>query len=117
MRTIKLGRFLAIYALVGLFLTGCAQLGLAPASTFEERLAYAVSQNAAVRQAAASSLEAGDIQVDDAQRILKVTDQVRDALNAAKLASGVGDTQTAEGRLQLATALLLELQRYLRAQS
>lgn len=111
----KLARF--IPALLALLIVGCASLGLAPASTFEERLAYAVSQNAAVRTAAANSLNAGDIGVDDAKRVLAITDQVRTALDAARLATNAGDIETAEGRLQLATALLLELQRYLRSQS
>lgn len=95
-------------------LTACASLGLAPASSFEERLAYAVSQNAAVRQTAAVSVERQEITVDDARRVLKITDEVRTALDAARLAAGAGDVSTAEGRLQLATSILIELQNYLR---
>lgn len=100
-----------------LILTACASLGLAPASSFEERLAYAVSQNAAVRNTAAVSLEKGEISLDDAKRVLKITDEARTALDAARLAAGVGDTSTAEGRLQLATSILIEIQNYLRSQS
>jgi len=109
-------KILACSALLFL-LTACASLGLAPASSFEERLAYAVSQNAAVRNAAAVSLERQEIALEDAQRVLKITDEVRTALDAARLASGVGDTSTAEGRLQLATAILVELQNYLRSRA
>lgn len=109
-------RKLAIVPLLFL-LTACASLGLAPASTFEERLAYAVSQNAAVRNAAAASLERNEIALEDAQRVLKITDEVRTALDAARLASGAGDPSTAEGRLQLATAILIELQNYLRSRA
>lgn len=98
-------------------LTACAPLGLAPASSFEERLAYAVSQNAAVRNAAAASLERQEIALDDAQRVLKITDEVRTSLDAAKIAAGAGDVSTAEGRLQLATAILVELQNYLRSRA
>lgn len=98
-----------------LLLTACAQLGLAPASSFEERLAYAVSQNAAVRQTAAVSLENGEIALEDAQNVLKLTDQVRTALDAARVAAGAGDPSTAEGRLQLATSILVNLQAYLRS--
>jgi hypothetical protein len=98
-------------------LTACASLGLAPASSFDQRLAYAVSQNAAVRNAAAVSLERREIALEDAQRVLKITDEVRTALDAARLASGAGDPSTAEGRLQLATAILIELQNYLRKQA
>lgn len=106
-------RKLAILPLL-LILTACASLGLAPASSFEERLAYAVSQNAAVRQTAAVSVERQEITVDDARRVLKITDEVRTALDAARLAAGAGDVSTAEGRLQLATSILIELQNYLR---
>ncbi len=95
-------------------LSACASLGLAPASTLEDRLAYAVSQNAAVRQAAANSLNAKEITLEDAQRVLAITDQVRLSLDAARMASESGDPQTAEGRLQLATAILIEIQNYLR---
>lgn len=106
-----------IFAVAVLLISACAQLGLAPASTFEERLAYAVSQNAAVRQTAAVSLENGEIALDDAQRVLKLTDQVREGLDAARFAAGAGDVSTAEGRLQLATSILVELQSYLRSKS
>jgi len=109
-------KILACSALLFL-LTACAALGLAPASSFEERLAYAVSQNAAVRNAAAASLERQEIALEDAQRVLKITDEVRTALDAARLASGVGDVSTAEARLQLASAILIELQNYLRSRA
>lgn len=108
---------LKVSPLLALLLVGCASLGLSPASSFDQRLAYAVSQNAAVRQAAANSFEAGDIKADDAKSILKITDEARTLIDAARLAYGAGDIGTAEGRLQLATALLVKLQAHLRAQS
>lgn len=95
----------------------CASLGLAPASSFEERLAYAVSQNAAVRETAAVSVERKEISVDDARRVLKITDEVRTTLDAARLAAGAGDVSTAEGRLQLATSILINLQAFLRSRA
>ena len=100
--------------LLFLFLAGCSSLGLAPPVTLEDRIAYAVTQNAAVRQAAANSLDAQEIDVEDAKRVLTITDQVRTALDAARAAAGAGDIQTAEGRLQLATSILVEIQNYLR---
>lgn len=100
-----------------LLLAACASLGLAPASSFEERLAYAVSQNAAVRETAAVSLERNEITLGDAQSVLKITDEVRTALDAARLAAGSGDVSTAEGRLQLATSILVNLQTYLRSRA
>lgn len=112
MRSVVIGYF--AFLLVVAFLSGCAQLGLAPASTFDQRLAYAVSQNAAVRQAAASALDAGDIALVDAQSVLKLTDESRTLLDAARVAAGAGDISTAEGRLSLATTILVKLQAYLR---
>jgi hypothetical protein len=107
----------AFVAAVLLALTACAQLGLAPASSFSDRLAYAYGTHTAVLTSATHSLEAGEISSEDATRVLKVADQARQALDAAKLALTAGDTSTAEGRLQLAVALLGELQTYLRAKS
>lgn len=100
-----------------LLLAACASLGLAPASSFEERLAYAVSQNAGVRETAAVSVERNEISVEDARRVLKITDEVRTTLDAARLAAGAGDVSSAEGRLQLATSILLNLQAYLRSRA
>ena len=109
-------RKLAIVPIL-LILTACASLGLAPASSLEERLAYAVSQNAAVRETAAVSLERNELALEDARRVLKITDEVRTALDAARLAAGAGDVSTAEGRLQLATSILINLQAYLRSRA
>jgi hypothetical protein len=109
-------RKLAIIPLL-LILTACGSLGLAPASSFEERIAYAVSQNAAVRKAAAVSLERNEIALEDAQRVLKITDEIRTALDAARLAAGAGDVSTAEGRLQFATSILINVQAYLRSRA
>lgn len=109
-------RKLAVLPLL-FILTACASVGLAPASSFEERLAYAVSQNTAVRNAAAVSLERNELALEDAQRVLKITDEIRTALDAARLAAGAGDVSTAEGRLQLATSILINVQAYLRSRA
>lgn len=98
-----------------LLLAGCASLGLAPASSFSDRLAYSYGTHSAVLVSATQSLEAGEISSEDASRVLKVADEARTALDAARIANGAGDATTAEGRLQLATALLTNLQAYLRA--
>jgi len=108
-------RNLIIAALAVFVLAGCASLGLAPASSFSDRLAYSYGTHSAVLVSATQSLEAGEIGSQDASRVLKVADEARAALDAAKFASGAGDVTTAEGRLQLATALLANLQAYLRA--
>lgn len=110
-------RKLSLVPILVLLLAGCAQLGLAPASSLTDRIAYAYGTHTAVLQSTTVALENGEISVEDAQRVLKVADQARDALDASRLALDVGDTSTAEGRLQLAVAILSELQAYLRRQS
>lgn len=98
-----------------LILTACASLGLAPALSFSDRLAYSYATHTAVLISTTQSLEAGEIASVDASRVLKVADEARTALDGAKIAAGAGDVTTAEGRLQLATSLLTNLQAYLRA--
>lgn len=107
-------RKLACLPILLILLAGCAQLGLEPASSLTDRIAYAYGSHTAVLQATTGALNAGDIKSEDAERVLKVADESRKALDAARLAVDAGDIGSAEGRLQLATALLTELQTYLR---
>jgi hypothetical protein len=103
----------AITAALFLLLASCASIGLAPAKSFSERLAYSYGVNAGVRNAAANALEAGTLTIEDGEYVLKVTDETRTLLDSAKLASGAGDPSTAEGRLLLAINVLEQLQAYL----
>lgn len=96
-----------------MLLTACAQVGLAPAQSFDQKLAYGYSTVTAVRTSAAQALNAGTIDVLDAKKALAITDEARAGLDAAGAANGHGDTSTAVGKLALATALLTQLQQYL----
>lgn len=98
-----------------LLLQGCQSLGLTTAKSFEDRLAYGYSTYTAVVTAAANALNAKEITSDDATKFQDIARNARQLLDAAKLTAGVGDVATAEGRLQLATSLLVELQNYLRS--
>lgn len=98
-----------------LLLTACASLGLAPASTFNDKLAYAYGSYAAVQQAAATSLNNAEISSKDAENILALADKAKVVLDGARVAAAAGDAHTAEGRLQLAVSILAELQTYLRS--
>lgn len=98
---------------VCLMLAACAQMGLAPADSFDQKLAYGYSTVAAVRTSAAQALTAGTITKADAVKALDTTDTARAALDAAGAASGAGDTSTAVGKLALASALLTQIQHYL----
>lgn len=104
----------ALFAAVLAILFACTQLGIAPASSLDQRIAYAYGVHTAVLNAATDALEHGEIQVDDARRVLKVADEAKAGLDAAKVAAGAGDISTAEGRLQLSISLLTKLQDYLR---
>lgn len=91
-------------------LAACQTIGLAPAANMEQRIAYAFSTNAAVRNAVASSVEQGRIEKKEAVAVLEITNQARALLDGAQVANGAGDIATAEGRLSLAVSLLTALQ-------
>lgn len=110
----RIACLLSLLLLVTYVVAGCAQLGLATAKSFDERLAYAYGVNTAVREASTSALNAKTIASTDMEHVLKLTDEARGILDAARVASRVGDLQTAEARLLLATNILAELQAYLR---
>ncbi len=96
-----------------ILIAACAQLGLEAPQSFDERLAYAVAQNAGTRSAASAALEGGRIHVEDAKHVLELTDNVRVLLDAAKVASASGDVTVANDRLTLALGLLQSLQAFL----
>ncbi len=93
----------------------CAQLGLEEPKTFEDKLAYAYSQNAAARTSAAQALQSGAISKADAEQVLKATDGVRAGLDEARKFQNAGDTSTALSKLQIATAALTQIQALLKS--
>jgi len=103
-----------LLAVVLLVLAGCAWLGLEPAKSFDDRLAYAYGTNTALREASISALDARTITSANMEHIMSINGQVRVLLDAARSLRGA-DPSTAEGRLLAATKLLTELQTYLRA--
>lgn len=108
-----MSRKLALWPIL-LLLAACAQLGVQPAQSFDERLAYAYGTNTAVREASTSALNAGEITPDDMERVIALNDQARALLDAARLAHGTGDLETADARLTLAVSVLTQVQTYLR---
>lgn len=105
----------AITTLILLLLTACA--ALTPPKSLDQRIAFAYGVHTAVQSAAASSLDAHEITSKEAEQVLALADKSRQILDGAKLAAGVGDLKSAEGQLQLATTVLLQLQAHLRGQS
>lgn len=105
----RLKHTLAVFVLV---LTACAGLGLQEANTFEKKLAYAYGQNTGFRQAATLALKQQKLTADEAEAVLKFTDNTRLFLNAAK---GAPDLVHAQTNLTLALGVLTQLQTYLNA--
>ncbi len=104
------------YASLGLLcalLTACASLGLAPAKSLSERLAYGYSTLSAVQYAAANATTAGEISPSDAEDVLKLADQARVMLDGAKALLAT-DPEGAATKLNLAVTILKELQGHLR---
>jgi len=98
-----------------LLLASCASLGIAPAKSLSDRLAYGYGVNIAIRQTATQELTSGTLSASDAEQVLKLTDEARTLLDAARALSGTGDIAGAESKLALATAILTNLQTYLRS--
>ncbi len=97
-----------------LLLAGCTALGLAPAQSLDDRLAYAYATHTAVLDAAATAVNAGELSSADGEWVLVLADESRLILDAVRSAAEDGDVSTAEGRLALASNILLQLQDYLR---
>lgn len=107
----------AFAATIILFLTACGALGLQPAKTLEERLAYAYASHTAALQATSSSLNNQAITAADAREMLGHLDEARRALDATRAAVMAGDMGTAEGKLAVALQLLTTVQTYLHSQA
>jgi len=95
-----------------LVLSSCAQLGIAPAKSFDQKLAYAEQVDTAVLSASTSALRAGQITSADQQQVITLADQAKGLIDAAKALSTT-DPTGASAKLALATAVLTQLQTYL----
>lgn len=82
--------------------------------SFSEKLGAGYIAHTALLKATTNALAAGDISSADAEGVQKIATQARQVLDAAKIAGDAGDLKSAEGRLSMATAILAELQSYLR---
>lgn len=99
-------------------LAGCSSLGLAPAQSPSQAIAYAYGSVAAVRTTAAQELTAGQITAVQAQTVLTLTDKARTSLDAAEavvLTVGSGtatadQANTIANDLAIATSVLQQVQ-------
>ena len=95
-------------------ITACASLGLAPADSFDARLAYAYGTHTAVLQAASAAVNAGTLTPKDGEAVLTLAQQSRTLLDSARAVEST-DPSTAAGRLTLAASILTQLQTFLQS--
>ena len=86
---------------------------LAPAIGVSDKINYAYGGNATARDTCTALFKAKKFTVADANLCLKVTDDVRAALDLARAALQGGNTLTAQQKLDAARAILDELERRL----
>ncbi len=106
--------FLAL--ILAVTLAGCSNLGLAPAQSPSQQLAYAYGTISAIRTSAAQALGAGTISVADAKKVLADTDTAKASLDAGKaaLASGTANSQaTVANDLATASQVITQVQSFL----
>lgn len=94
--------------------SGCQSLGLAPAQSFDQKLAYAYGVYTGVQQATASAVSAGTLKPADASQVLNVCDQARALLDSARSIEAT-DPNGAANKLVLATTVLTQVQTYLQS--
>lgn len=107
-------RNVAVAFLATVVLAACTGIGLQAPQSFEQRLAYGYATATAVVETAAVSVQRGELSKPDGEAVLDAADSAKAALDVARVAYGAGDIETAEGRLSVATTLLVQLQNYLR---
>lgn len=100
----------ARYLLLVVTLTACAGLGLAPADTFELKLAYAYGQHTGIQNGTAAGINQHKLTAADGKAVLKLADDARVFLDAAK---ATGDPTLAASKLALAVAVLTQVQAYI----
>lgn len=116
-RPLALAILLAIALPVVAVLPGCASLGLSPAQSFEDRIAYSQAQTTGLRDASTRALDAKLISSEDMEFCITLADRSSDMLRLTRIAYGQGDLATAEGRLMLVSGILTELENYLTTRS
>lgn len=116
------------YAAIVLLLSGCAALGLQPAETFNQKLAYYYGQVTAARKGAASVItakcptpesyitEGCKTAVAAGKHVQQMADEARQGLDLAKTYAAAGNLQAANVQLQLESAALTALSAYLASQ-
>lgn len=109
----RLQIWFAVYLLA--MLTACAQLGVPPVETFNEKLAAAYSLNTQVRQTTADLLIAKKLSSADGQHVLEQTDSIRKGLDVVKELVKLRDVAAAEDKLASVRTILAAVHIYVTA--
>lgn len=97
-------------------LSACSAMGVAPASSPSQAVAYGYGEVAALRQQADNGLQSGAISTATAQQVLALTDKARSALDVTEVAINAGaPDNTVASDLQIATSLITQIQALLPA--
>ncbi len=97
---------------VSLFLVACQSLGLAPAQSFDAKLANGYGVYTAVNQATTTAVESGTISADDALAVQGMQKNSRTLLDTARAIESTNPTG-ASSNLALALSALTAIQSYL----
>lgn len=107
-------KLLGPVVLLAVMLAGCETIGVPEPEGFNDRVGYALGTHTAVLQTIASSVRVGQISSDEADDAVRIADQARDIIDAARRVRAAGDIDGANRQLSLAITVLQELQAHLR---
>lgn len=99
---------------IGVLLTGCSALGLAPAQTTDQKIAYAYAGVTGVLNTIAQATDAGAISSSQATQANQMALNVKQTLDAARQVEGANPNEALQD-LNMATAALTAVQQYLSA--
>lgn len=104
----------ALLAILALGFVACQSLGLAPARSLDDRLAYAYGVHTAVVEVISSAAQTGQLKPQEARQAANLAENSRQLLDAAKAIEQT-DPGAAGAKLTLATAVLDQVQTYLKS--
>lgn len=114
MKALRFWALLGVIMVVIVMLTSCATV--AAPQTLDQRLAYAYGSVTATRYSCADAVQRERIDKTAGTQCLLLTDHARRTVDAARMLMIAGDPNSAQAQIELATGLLLEVEKMLKAQ-
>jgi len=115
MKTFRLFFAPVILLAMSFVMSGCGQLGLPTANTFNQKAAVAIAAVSQIRDTATQLLTAGKISATDGENVLASTDAAMTGISLARSMQATNPTG-ADTKLQSVSAALTALQAYLAIQ-